>query len=211
VQLLLTGLAFFALGRQKKLDPFLLALLCVATVVGYRTQRDSWFICIPAAACIATAFSAEKREPVETIGGKAGLLVALALLIFLYARVTDFNTANLRVAIANVFPVRAINFLRAHPQPGPLYNAYGWGGFISWYMPDYPVAIDGRTDLYGDEVDTRFFMTEIGDASYRDDPYLNESHLILLPQEKPLARVLASDSRFTVVYQDSLAVVFVRH
>ena len=27
------------------------------------------------------------------------------------------------------------------------------------FMPDYPVAIDRRTDLYGDEIDTRFFKT----------------------------------------------------
>jgi hypothetical protein len=210
VQLLLTGFAFFVLGRQKKLDPFLLALLCAASVVGFRTQRDSWFICIPAAACIAVALRQTESLRSESIGEKAGLALALALLIVLYARLTDFNPANLRLAVGNVFPVRAINFLRDHPQTGPLYNAYNWGGFISWYMPEFPVAIDGRTDLYGDEIDTRFFLTEIGDASYVNDPYLNESRLILLPQEKPLARVLAADSRFTLIYQDSLAMVFVR-
>jgi hypothetical protein len=77
-------------------------------------------------------------------------------------------------------------------------------------MPDYPVAIDGRTDLYGDEIDTQFFKTSQGDASYVDDPYLNESRLILLQKSEPLANVLLSDSRFTLIYQDSLAVVFVR-
>jgi hypothetical protein len=53
-----------------------------------------------------------------------------------------------------------MNFLRDHPQPGPLYNTYDWGDFISWYLPEKPVAIDGRTDLYGDEIDNRFFMTD---------------------------------------------------
>jgi len=33
------------------------------------------------------------------------------------------------------------------------------------------VAIDGRTDLYGDEIDFRFIKTERGDPSYVEDPY----------------------------------------
>jgi hypothetical protein len=72
------------------------------------------------------------------------------------------------------------------------------------------VAIDGRTDLYGDEIDTRFYLTENGDASYVDDPYLKEAQLILLPKQKPLAVLLGSDSRFSVIYEDSQAVVFVK-
>jgi len=77
-------------------------------------------------------------------------------------------------------------------------------------MPEYPVAIDGRTDLYGDEIDTRFYMTENGDASYVNDSYLSQANLIVLPRKKPLATVLALDSRFTEIYQDSLTAVFAR-
>jgi hypothetical protein len=216
VQLLLMGFAFFVLGRQKKLDLFLLSLLCISSVVGFRAQRDAWFVCIPAAACLATAFretNAERREarPLrKSIWEQAGITVALAFLLFLYARLIDFNTASLRQAVAEAYPVRAINFLRDHPQPGPLYNGFDWGDFITWYMPQYPVAIDGRTDLYGDELDTRFYMTENGDPSYVDDPYLKESQFVLLSKQKPLAGILASDPEFTLVYQDSQAVVFVR-
>ncbi|MGB8063569.1 MAG: hypothetical protein WCF26_16870 [Candidatus Sulfotelmatobacter sp.] len=210
VQLLLTGFAFYALGSQKRLDPFLLALLSIASIVGFRTARDSWFICIPAAACIAEALEGGKRAYSDTIAEKLGLAVVVALLITLYARSMGFNSPNLRLAIADMYPVQAINFLHDHPQRGPLYNTFDWGGFISWYMPEYPVAIDGRTDLYGDEIDTRFYLTENGDASYAEDPYLAQANLFLLPRRKPLAIVLASDARFSLVYQDSLAVVFVR-
>ena len=76
-------------------------------------------------------------------------------------------------------------------------------------MPDYPVAIDGRTDLYGDEIDERFTLTARG-VSYRDDPYLNESRLILLQQKNILVKFLTADPRFELIYQDGVAVVFVR-
>ena len=212
VQLLMMGLAFFALGRKKQIDLFFLALLSIASVVGFRTQRDSWFICIPAAACLAAEFARENRDGVEneTVAEKAGIVAALALLLLLYARVMDVNPPNLRLAINSVYPVQAGNFLHDHPLPGPLYNTYDWGDFISWYMPQYPVAIDGRTDLYGDDLDNRFYMTENGDASYVDDPYLNEANLVLLSKQKPLAHLLTSDSRFNLVYQDSQSMIFVR-
>jgi hypothetical protein len=214
VELMLAGAAFFTLGRQKRVDLFKLALLSVASAVAFRTMRDSWFLCMTAAACIADCWCGEvevtEREPGETLPQKAGLAAALALLLILFARNTDFNTRGLDDAMSSVFPVNAINFLRRNPQPGPLYNTFDWGGFLTWYMPDYPVAIDGRTDLYGDEIDTRFFRTQNGDASYVDDPYLNEAQLVLLSKKVPLAGALLSDERFSLIFQDSLTVVFVR-
>jgi hypothetical protein len=211
LQLLLAGAAFFTLGRQKRVDLFKLALLTVASVVAFRTMRDSWFLCIAAAACIADSWGAEvEPEPAETLSGKAALAAVLALFLFLIARNTGFDTRGLDAAMSSVFPVKAVNFLRQNPQPGPLYNTFDWGGFLTWYMPDYPVAIDGRTDLYGDDLDMRFFNSERGDDSYINDPYLNESGVVLLQKQKPLATILSGDQRFQKIYEDRLAVVFVR-
>jgi hypothetical protein len=77
-------------------------------------------------------------------------------------------------------------------------------------MPEQPVAIDGRTDLYGDEIDYRFYKTENGDPSWEDDSYLNEARLVLLPRQTRLAGLLNKDSRFNLIYQDELAMVFVK-
>ena len=211
VELLLTGAAFFALGRKARIDLFKLAILTVAAVFAFRSMRDSWFLCITAAACIADSLAGvQGREAGETLWEKPGVAAGLALLLFLFARDTNFTARGLDDAISSAFPVNAVNFLRRNPQPGPLYNTFDWGGFLTWYMPDYPVAIDGRTDLYGDEMDIRFFQTQQGDASYVDDPYLNQARLVLVPKKVPLASVLLSDSRFKLIFQDSLAVVFVR-
>jgi len=210
VELLLTGAAFFALGRQKRVDLFKLALLTVASIAAFRTMRDSWFLCITAAACIADTWGSEvEREASETLPEKAALAAALALMLFLIARNVGFNTRGLDDAMSSVFPVKAVNFLRQNPQPGPLYNTFDWGGFLTWYMPDYPVAIDGRTDLYGDELDMRFFDSANGN-DYINDPYLNEAGVVLVQKKEPLATVLAGDERFQKIYEDRLAVVFVR-
>ena len=211
VELLLAAAAFFTLGRQKRVHYFNLALLTVASILAFRTMRDSWFLCITAAACIADSRGEEAEpEPGATVPQKIGLAAILALFMFLIARNTGFDTRGLDDAMSSVFPVKAVNFLRQNPPPGPLYNTFDWGGFLTWYMPDYPVAIDGRTDLYGDELDFRFFDSERGDASYLSDPYLNEAGVVILQKEKPLATLLSGDQRFQKIYEDRLAVVFVR-
>ena len=82
------------------------------------------------------------------------------------------------------------------PHPGPLYNTLDWGGFLIWYMPDRPVAIDGRTDLYGDDLDAQFFNTANGAASYVDDPYLNQAGVVILQKTNNLVSILQADPRF---------------
>src|SRR5205807_768653 len=103
----------------------------------------------------------------------AGISHFLELL--LVAGNTEFNTRGLDRVISAEFPVDAVNYLRTHPVGGPLYNSFDWGGFLSFYMPEYPVAIDGRTDLYGDAMDSQFLASEGAEASYATDPYLNEA------------------------------------
>lgn len=211
VELLLAGAAFFAVGWQKKIDPFKLALLAMASVLAFRTMRDSWFLCIAAAACIADAGSESAgREPQETPLELAGIFAAVALALLLFAPGSDFTTRGLDEAISGRFPVNAVNFLRQNPVPGPLYNTFDWGGFLTWYMPNDPVVIDGRTDLYGDKLNKLLLETQSGDLSYKDNPYLNQAGVVLLRRQDGLAAALAMDPRFRKIYEDRIAIVFVR-
>ncbi|MGA2962364.1 MAG: hypothetical protein ABSD96_11880 [Candidatus Korobacteraceae bacterium] len=210
-ELLLAAAGFFAVGWQKKLDPFKVLLLAVATLLAFRTMRDAWFICVSAAAC-AVDFSAPEaqRDRPETWPEKAGVAAALTVLLLLFSNGTDFNQRGLDRAISANYPVNAVNFLRRNPVPGMLYNNLNWGGFLMWYMPEYPVAVDGRNDLYGDELDRLFFNSEIAAKSYMTDPYLNEASVILLGSELPLAKILTVDPRFQLIYRDQIATVYAR-
>ena len=211
IELLLAGAAFFAVGRQRKVDLFKLALLVVASVVAFRTMRDAWFLCITAAALIADVpVSENQREPQETPLELAGVLVVVALALLLFARATDFTTRGLDRVVSSMFPVNAVNFLRRNPPPGPLYNNFNWGGFLTWYLPQYPVSIDGRTDLYGDESFARSSKTESGDTSYKTDPVLNEAGVVLLRNTDGLTAALNFDPRFRKIYEDATSTVFVR-
>jgi hypothetical protein len=209
-ELFLAAAAFVAVGLRKEVDLFKLMLLAVASAVAFRTVRDGWFICIPAAACIADSSAPEaSREPAETLSENLVVAAIVVMALWLLASGMDFTPSGLDRALRRQVPIGAVKFLRENPHPGPLYNTFDWGSFLIWSMPDYPVAIDGRTDLYGDEMDERFTLTARG-VSYGDDPYLNESRLVLLQQKNILVKFLTADPRYELIYQDGVAVVFAR-
>ena len=229
IELLLTAAGFFAVGwqarskqeKQPQLDLFKLALLTAATLVAYRTMRDAWFICLPAAAFVADLFAPpiERDSPhaqpqrewfEETWLEKAGVAAVVVVVLAILSKGTDFNQRGLDRAISAGYPVNAINFLRRNSVRGPLYNNLNWGGFLMWYMPDYPVAVDGRNDLYGDELDQIFYDSQSAEKGYLTDPYLNEAGVVVLDASMPLAKILTADPRFQLIYRDALAVVFAK-
>lgn len=210
-ELFLGAAAFYAIGWRKKIDLFKLALMATACVLAFRTMRDAWFLCAAAVACIADLPAKEEAaDRAESWLERAGVAVVVIALLALFTRGMNFNERALDREISGTYPVNAINFLRQNPVPGPLYNNLNWGGFLMWYMPDYPVAIDGRNDLYGDELDKLFYGSQNGDASYATDPYLNEAGVVLLDSELPLAKMLSVDSRFQMIYRDQIATVYAR-
>lgn len=109
------------------------------------------------------------------------------------------------------FPARAVSYLKQHPVAGPMYNAYGFGGYLIWALPERKVFIDGRGDLY-----------ELGGA-FGD--YLEIAHLrpaafallkayriqsCLLERSEPLATVLAAMPEWQTAYSDDGSVLYVR-
>jgi hypothetical protein len=208
-ELFLAAAGFYAIGWQKKLDLFKLILLTIAALVAFRTVRDAWFVCFCAAGCIADSLAdAPAPNPGESWRELAMVAAAVTLLLLFAAPATDFTARGLDRAISRDYPVNAINFLRRYPLPGPLYNNLNWGGFLMWYLPEFPVAIDGRNDLYGDDLDRIFFNSETASQAYTTDPYLNEAGVVILDSQLPLAKVLTIDPRFSLVYQDPVATVF---
>ncbi len=212
IELLLAAGAFFALGWKKKIDPFKFALLAVASAFAFRATRDAWFLCITAAATIAD-FPApeEKRERAFSVRESSAVALAAILVLTLVARNTDFTSNGLNEVVSSQFPVDAVNFVRRNPVGGPLYNSFDWGGFLIFYMPQYPVVVDGRTDLYGDDFCRKLYETEGANSPPSDDPYLSEAGLVILKNSVPLANLLPADSRFRVIYHDQIATVFARN
>jgi hypothetical protein len=213
--LLIVAGAFFTLGWQRTRDPFKLALLVACTLVAFRMQRDSWFVCIPALAIISERSLASAAEAITSRARAwtfaAATAAATVLVFVLVAWDSQVSNDSLQRALAGFFPVKACDFVRTATYPGPIYNNFNWGGFLIWSLPGYPVAIDGRTDLYGDAAVTRFSLVEQGAPDWWADPDLQAARLVLLNRQTQLATLLSHDPRFRLLYQDPIALVFFKN
>ncbi len=115
-----------------------------------------------------------------------GLLGFLAL-VKLYV-VT--HPALMDTAVAATYPVKAVATLKAQGNSGNLMNEYRWGGYLIWNMPERRVFIDGRTDLFGDEIIGEWITTVQAGEGWQDILDQWQIHYVLIEPGRPLAKVL---------------------
>ncbi|MGH2536706.1 MAG: hypothetical protein ACRDHL_04870 [Candidatus Promineifilaceae bacterium] len=145
--------------------------------------------------------------------GRAGLhwtLVALALMLaLLRVRAAAGLQAN-EAAQAADQPVGALAHLRQARPAGLLFNNYNWGGYLIWAAPDYPVFVDGRTDLYGDALLRDYLSATFGGDGWRALLEAHDVNLVLIEPGTGLAGRLAAEPGWQLAYQDRLSVVYQR-
>jgi hypothetical protein len=205
--LVLTCLAWFALGVSRRKPLLLIALLAASCWCGFRSARDVWFTAILAAVVLARWWQPEGTVP--KLGWK-GWTAAIALAGGGLAVTVGASNALAEKAIPQHFPQQACEFIESHRMPGPLYNSYNWGGYIVWRLPEMPVSIDGRANLYGDARLVQSTNTVRASAAWLQDDDLTRAKTILIERDAPLATVLRNRADFRAVYEDKIAVVFQR-
>ena len=114
--------------------------------------------------------------------------------------------------VGESYPLAAVEYLNRHSVPGPMYNAYGFGGFLVWSRgPAHKVFIDGRSELYEREgvlADFLEIMNVRPDALSLLQKYGIQS--CLLEHDEPLATFLAALPDWRKVYEDHTSILFVR-
>ena len=202
VLMLLAMAAFFALGRRRSRDLFLISLLAVSSVISFRLQRDNWLVVVVALA--VTANACQKRTqiddsvPLQRSRFKAILISgALVLVVLGVTAIRIPGNAQLVSRISTTFPVAAADYIRQYHFPPPLFQPYAWGGFLTWYLPDYPVFIDSRPDLYGAAFNTEYF--KVMQAQIPLDTYSGfaQARTILLESNSPMVLALAEFARLS--------------
>jgi len=135
------------------------------------------------------------------------LLAPASLGVF---RVAHF-VANQPAYEAKNYPQAAVNFLAEKQLPGPIYNRYGWGGYLIRRLhPNYPVYIDGRADVYGDSFMTETLHTYDGHTNWRKPLERLGVRTVIIAPSAPLSSLLREDDSWTKVYEDRQAVIFTR-
>ncbi len=103
----------------------------------------------------------------------------------------------------------AAAFIRDDLPAGNMFNSYNWGGYLLWELPHVPVFIDGRTDLYNDEIISQWLQVVRVESGWQEVLEKWDVGWVLLENGSDLQPALQANG-WRLLYQDALAVVLSR-
>ena len=216
--LLAFALLYLALSSQRHVPLFVLA---GAPLMARCAQAllDLGFSLLPATDRRAASQVALRWKPARPMGHTVTLgAINLALLVVVgtgmiaYRAVPNLRPDAQAASIKAALPVQAAAALARVGRPARVLNYYDYGGYLIWRL--YPdggrVFIDGRVEVYGPQVFSRYLRVSYLAAGWQD--VLIEAHpdAIVLPSAHPLTGILGQDSTWRLLSRDDVATVFIR-
>ena len=104
------------------------------------------------------------------------------------------------------FPVGAAEWLNDKSQTANLFNDYNWGGYLIYHVPQVPVFVDGRTDLYGDEILNDYINIIFCKESWMETLNEYDIDLVIVPADSCL-KSLAVAGGWQVLYEEENSIV----
>ncbi len=141
-------------------------------------------------------------------------LLNLAIALCVFGGIVYYLSSESRLykPFTDIYPVKAVEYLREHPVNAPMLNDYGFGGYLILNLyPKQKVFIDGRADFYeyaGVFTDYLDIMHIEPNAFRLLDRYGIDA--CLLQRKTTLVTVLSQLPDWKVAYSDDVAVLFVR-
>lgn len=198
-----TYLFFFA---QRNMGPY--AIIILPIIARHLTPAMESFSKTPILENIKSKILQASliTQPSAKFNSIANTMLISLLAIFALVNAYTLSTPQ---RIQEQVPASAVQWIKDNQPPGPLFNSYNWGGYLTWELRDCPVFIDGRADLYGNEIIQEWLEisegTETGLA-------LLESHQINLIFLEPYQVLLEklNPQEWEKVYADPQIVIYQR-
>lgn len=213
--LLIVGI--FAISRRA-VDPTELLLVVVFLALALLASRNIALFALATAPVLCRLLSSELGGlPVKWKDNHqlpARITKWLNLLIFLILVIASgltiapslSNSVN-HEAIAAKYPLDAVDHLRDLESKGSLFNTYNWGGYIIWELyPEYLSFVDGRTDLFNDEILEDYLLAWKGLPGWELVFDTWDVEVVLVEPWAPLRFQLESQG-WQIEYEDDLAIV----
>jgi hypothetical protein len=224
----LIGLASLMLCFYRRIEPTRWAVLGIFLALSLRHWRNVPFfllVSIPLAADLiqlAVAWMAERVSIIRRHSAEwlFGVLVALALgMVWLGAdhleRVIISGLQPERFFAATEYPMEAVQWIREHRRElgTKLYNDYGLGGFLLWWLPGEKIFIDGRMPAW--RIGDRWIFYDYVALTSWDPPALGVLakygvDWALTATDGPLDRSLRGMHGWQIRYEDEKVRIFVK-
>lgn len=221
-------LALLMAGWYRRVEPIRLVTLAVFLGLALRHFRNIPFFLLLSVPLLAELLQRVGEHLLALLQWGRGqrrwpafsLLAALAgLLILLGPDHLEGVTRSARTPMEYFqdtdYPIEAVRWVQRHRERvgTRMYNEYGDGGFLLWWLPDYKIFIDGRMPAW--RIDDRWIFYDYVALTTGDPPALGvlEKYGVdwgLVRKGSLLERALQGRSDWASVYDDRKVVIFVK-
>jgi len=182
-----------------------LVILAIVAVPLLADYLQSWLV--------STSFGkAFGRAPSAHATTRPPILLILLLLLPLAAFAIKLKStlfAPPRQEMVEV-PLEAVEYLKENQITGNTFTDPNiWGGYVIWTLPNNPVYIDGR-DVYPEAFVKEYVGIVSGQADWRGPFDRYSVRMAIVTPKSLLVRGLKESTAWQQVFQDDMAVVFVR-
>lgn len=186
------GFGVMALVARRNYGPFALTAAPVLADAGWTVIERLWTA--PGLLGRLSSLSAGlESKPLPLGVQKAFNLILVGVLaLAAFAKVGLVNHPALMDGyLRQSYPVEQVEYLKTHQPIGRVFNEYAWGGYLTWALPEYPVFVDGRTDLFGDEIIGEWLQVVAAQPGWQAILERWQVRLVLVEPGQPLAQELA--------------------
>jgi hypothetical protein len=136
-------------------------------------------------------------------------LVLVLAVVVVIKTVTVFSPGLNWEYFNESLPVEAAEFLQKEQPEGFMFNPYKYGGYLIWALPEYPVFIDGRADLHGDELINQWIQVSRGDDGWEEILDNWDIGFVMSEPDMPILDHLEW-AGWELIYEDALVVIYKR-
>jgi hypothetical protein len=196
------GFAYLTFFSQRNLAPYAIILLPVLSdiLLSFGTSlRESRLLQSWQKKNLRSQTSSQISEIIN---------VFLLFLIVFVAAIKLYDVTRPAQIYAE-YPEAAVGWIAENQPEGAIFNSYNWGGYLTWQLRDYPVFIDGRADLFAQEIIGQWFTVVGGGEAAQEILNDWDVNLILLEPDWVIVRELPALG-WELYFQDEKSVVFGR-
>ena len=199
------GFAYMTFVSQRNIAPFAIILLPVLS-------RELSFLwdeeIVPRFFQLArrsSTSSTPQELPLKLTRFINGMLISLIL----FTALGNLYLLTRPNKVDALYPHAAVQWVKENQPEGALFNSYNWGGYLIWNLREYPIFIDGRADLYGEEMLNQWKQVTNGGEVAQQILDEWDVNLILLEPGWAITNELSKQD-WELYYEDDMSVIYGR-
>lgn len=109
------------------------------------------------------------------------------------------------------FPAQSISYLREHNIRDHVLTHYYWGGYLERFLPETPVFVDSRVDIFEYNGTLKDYLDLIGIKDPLSVLDRRKIQYVYFKPDEPLVYLLRHTGNWDVLYEDKVSILLKRH